>query len=240
MSFCRMKRLRLLQLLSRRCWSSRRLGPVEVGPTYRHVKSLQGSSVKRMSMMFIKHHQCQTFKQCFFMVYVVGCYGNDCLDICSSLSLSEVVSCWKANEYSYLNFLSIFFLTFFSPREHSFSEFKWCCFHNLEQIMLFQASLVFQYQLNKRTRQQSLSKATMRRTGEVRDVPDVEVFVWSRCCWRKINKCAWFQVHVLLTALINSLYLSNNERRMSRCWACSRQGWIYACVICPCSRSYHV
>ena len=65
MSFCRMKRLRLLQLPSRRCWSSRRLGPVEVGPTYRHVKSLQGSSVKRMSMMFIKHHQCQTFKQCF-------------------------------------------------------------------------------------------------------------------------------------------------------------------------------
>lgn len=92
----------------------------------------------------------------------------------------------------------------------------------------------------KRTRQQSLSKATMRRTGEVRDVPNVEVFVWSRCCWRKINNCAWFQVHVLLTALINSLYLSNNERKMSRCWACSLQGWIYAYVICPCSRSYHV
>ena len=49
----------------------------------------------------------------FFMVYVVGCYDNDCLDNCSSLSLSDVLSCWKANEYSYLNFLSIFFLTFF-------------------------------------------------------------------------------------------------------------------------------
>ena len=140
MSFCRMKRLRLLQLLSRRCWSSRRLGPVEVGPTYRHVKSLQGSSVTRMFMMFIKHHQCQRM---FFMVYVVGCYGNDCLDICSSLSLSDVVSCWKANEYTVILISS---LSSFSPREHSWFEFKWCCFHNLEQIMLSQESLVLQYQ----------------------------------------------------------------------------------------------
>lgn len=118
MSFCRMKRLRLLQLPSRRCWSSRRLGPVEVGPTYRHVKSLQSSSVKRMSMMFINVYQTSSMSNIqtmFFMVYVVGCYSNDCLDNCSSLSLSDVLSCWKTNEYCYLNFplylLSHFFLT---------------------------------------------------------------------------------------------------------------------------------
>lgn len=103
-------------------------------------------------------------------------------------------------------------------------------------IMLFQASLVFQYQLNKRTRQQSLSKATMRRTGEVRDVPNVEVFVWSRCCWRKINHCAWFQVHVLLATLINSLYYYICQTMKEECQGVEHvhfkveSCWIYACV----------
>ena len=51
------------------------------------------------------------------------------------------------------------------------------------------------------------SKACRRRRWgerEVRDVPNVEVFVWSRCCWRKVNNCAWLQFHVLLTTFINS------------------------------------
>ncbi len=98
------------------------LGQVEVGPTYRHVKSLQGCSMKRMSIMFfIKHHQTM-----FFMVDVVDCYSNDCdLHNCSSLSLSDVVSCGKRmNIYStFISSLCSFSLFFFSPREHSWFEF---------------------------------------------------------------------------------------------------------------------
>ena len=120
------------------------LGQVEVGPTYRHVKSLQGCSVKRMSIMFIKHHQTMVF-----MVDVVDCYSNDCeLHNCSSLSLPDVVSCWKASEYStFISSLCSFSLSF---SHHvsilGLSYIKWWCFHNLKQIMLSQDSLLFQYQ----------------------------------------------------------------------------------------------